>query len=150
MCPPGGGMRGLVAASGAVFGSAALLLTVSLGVVVLPPHAKAAVGDAVPAEYRALIHAPGPDCPGITAPLLAAQLNAESDFNPRAVSSVGAMGLAQFMPGTWRELGRDADGDGRSSAFDPADAIDAQSRYMCDLYKQAEASNIPDNPVELA
>jgi hypothetical protein len=143
-------MRGLVAAGGAVFGTAALLLGVSLSVVVLPPTAQAGVGDAVPAAYRALIHAPGAKCPGITAPVLAAQLDAESDFNPRAVSSVGAMGIAQFMPGTWRELGHDANGNGRSSAFDPADAIDAQSRYLCDLYRQASTSGIPGNPVALA
>ena len=34
--------------------------------------------------------------------LLAAQLYAESGFNPFATSAAGAQGIAQFMPGTAR------------------------------------------------
>ena len=37
---------------------------------------------------------------GVSATLLAAQLYAESNFNPFAVSGAGARGIAQFMPGT--------------------------------------------------
>ena len=36
----------------------------------------------------------------VSAQLLAAQLYAESDFNPFARSPAGAQGIAQFMPGT--------------------------------------------------
>ena len=36
----------------------------------------------------------------VSAALLAAQLYAESNFNPFAVSPAGAQGIAQFMPGT--------------------------------------------------
>ena len=36
----------------------------------------------------------------VSAGLLAAQLLAESNFNPFAVSPAGAQGIAQFMPGT--------------------------------------------------
>jgi hypothetical protein len=145
-------MRSVVVTAVATACSAALLLVLALGVVVLPRPvlAAAAVGTAVPEEYRELIKAPGAKCPAITAPLLAAQLDAESNFNPRAVSRVGAMGLAQFMPGTWKYVGRDVDGNGRASAFDPADAIDAQARHMCELYQRAVASDIPGDPVELA
>lgn len=35
--------------------------------------------------------------------LYKAQLIQESQLNPAAVSPVGARGIAQFMPGTWRE-----------------------------------------------
>lgn len=60
----------------------------------------------------------------------AAQVRAESAFNTRAVSWVGAQGVAQFMPSTWRwaqDLGwvaRDA------SPFEPVAAITAQHAYM--------------------
>ena len=58
--------------------------------------------------------------------LLAAQLYAESDFNPFARSPAGAEGIAQFMPGTARAYGlRDP--------FDADQAIDAQARLMRDL-----------------
>jgi len=65
----------------------------------------------------------------ISAALLAAQLYAESNFNPFAVSPAGAQGIAQFMPATARAYGlRDA--------FDPAQAIDAQGRLMRDLMRR--------------
>lgn len=54
----------------------------------------------------------------------AAQVQAESAFNPRAVSPVGARGLAQFMPATWAEWAPGAD------PFDPMAGIQAQHRYM--------------------
>jgi hypothetical protein len=61
--------------------------------------------------------------------LLAAQLMAESGFNPRAVSPVGALGIAQFMPTTARSYGlRDP--------FDPVAAIDAQAHLMSDLLRR--------------
>ena len=61
--------------------------------------------------------------------LLAAQLMAESGFNPRAVSPAGALGIAQFMPSTARSYGlRDP--------FDPVAAIDAQAHLMSDLLRQ--------------
>ncbi|MEA2387918.1 MAG: hypothetical protein QOG41_691 [Thermoleophilaceae bacterium] len=62
----------------------------------------------------------------VSATLLAAQLYAESNFNPFAVSGAGARGIAQFMPGTAASMGlRDP--------FDPAAAIDAQAHLMHDL-----------------
>jgi Transglycosylase SLT domain/D-alanyl-D-alanine carboxypeptidase len=61
--------------------------------------------------------------------LLAAQLYAESGFNPFAVSSAGAQGIAQFMPGTARSYGL-------SNPFDPEEAIDAQAHLMSDLLKR--------------
>jgi len=55
----------------------------------------------IPAGYEALVQKAAQTCPGITAPLLAAQLEQESGWNPSAVSPAGAQGLSQFMPGTW-------------------------------------------------
>jgi nitroreductase len=61
--------------------------------------------------------------------LLAAQLMAESGFNPRAVSPAGALGIAQFIPSTARSYGlRDP--------FDPVASIDAQAHLMSDLLRQ--------------
>ncbi|MBB4664492.1 transglycosylase SLT domain-containing protein [Conexibacter arvalis] len=65
----------------------------------------------------------------VSAALLAAQLYAESGFNPFAVSSAGAQGIAQFMPGTARQYGL-------SDPFDAPAAIDAQGRMMRDLLRQ--------------
>lgn len=55
--------------------------------------------------------------------LLKAQVKAESDFDEKAKSPVGAMGLAQFMPATWGEFG---EGD----PYDPVQSIKAQAKYM--------------------
>ncbi len=43
--------------------------------------------------------------PGIDWQLIACQVNKESSFNPRAVSSCGAIGLLQLLPVTAQELG---------------------------------------------
>ena len=64
----------------------------------------------------------------MSAALLAAQLRRESGFDPAARSSAGALGIAQFMPGTARTYGL---GD----PFDPDDAIDAQAHLMRDLLR---------------
>jgi len=55
--------------------------------------------------------------------LLAAQCRWESSFDPRAVSSAGAKGIAQFMDDTWRQVGH-------GSPFNPMEAIKAQGKYM--------------------
>ncbi len=65
----------------------------------------------------------------VGAALLAAQLYAESNFNPFAVSSAGAQGIAQFMPGTARSYGL-------RNPFDAQAAIDAQAHLMHDLLRR--------------
>jgi murein DD-endopeptidase MepM/ murein hydrolase activator NlpD len=42
------------------------------------------------------------------------------------------------MPGTWPNWGKDEDGNGQASPFDPPDAIMAQGRYDCALAKDVE------------
>lgn len=82
----------------------------------------------VPAVYRPMI-ARAAQRWNVGAVLLAAQLRAESGFDPNARSSAGAQGIAQFMPGTARDYGlRDP--------FDPEASIDAQARLMRDLLRQ--------------
>jgi hypothetical protein len=65
----------------------------------------------------------------VSAALLAAQLYAESNFNPFATSAVGAQGIAQFMPETARALGLE-------DPFDAERAIDAQAHLMRDLLRR--------------
>ncbi len=65
----------------------------------------------------------------VSAALLAAQLYAESNFDPNVTSSAGAQGIAQFIPST-------AAAYGLRDPFDPDQAIDAQGHLMSDLLKQ--------------
>jgi hypothetical protein len=82
----------------------------------------------VPAAYRAPLLRSASRW-NVSPGLLAAQLMAESGFDPRAVSPAGALGIAQFMPSTARSYGlRDP--------FDPVAAIDAQAHLMSDLLRQ--------------
>jgi cell wall-associated NlpC family hydrolase len=89
----------------------------------------------VPVEYAGLIRqaVAAAGCPALTESLLAAQLKQESNFNPRAVSSAGAQGIAQFMPGTWPSWGRDENGNGVASPWEPEDAIPAAARFDCGI-----------------
>jgi hypothetical protein len=82
----------------------------------------------VPAQYRALLLRAATHW-NVSAALLAAQLMAESNFDPDAGSPAGAQGIAQFMPST-------AAAYGLRNPFDPEEAIDAQAHLMSDLLRQ--------------
>lgn len=108
------------------------------------------LSEAVPAQYREALTSAAAECPGMPAAVLAAQAEVESGWNPAAVSPAGAMGIAQFMPGTWQTWGGDFDGDGDATPFDPEDALRAQARFMCALLDQARSSGFEGEPLELA
>ncbi|MFV0561906.1 transglycosylase SLT domain-containing protein [Malaciobacter mytili] len=59
-----------------------------------------------------------------------AQLYQESRLKSDAVSPVGAMGLAQFMPRTWKQISKELDYPVYSNAFIPSYAIYAGAYYM--------------------
>jgi soluble lytic murein transglycosylase-like protein len=74
---------------------------------------------------------------GVSADLVRAVIQAESNFDPRAVSAKGAMGLMQLMPATARELGV-------SDPFHPAENIRGGVTYLARLLSKY------DQNVELA
>ena len=91
-------------------------------------RATAALQSFVPPRYAPII-ARAAQRWQVSAQLLAAQIYAESNFNPFAQSGAGAQGIAQFMPGT-------AAAYGLRNPFDARQAIDAQAQLMHDLLKQ--------------
>ena len=91
-------------------------------------EAGAAIPEFVPARFAAPL-ARAAQRWNVSAALLGAQLYAESNFNPFARSSAGALGIAQFMPATAHAVGlRDP--------FDAPEAIDAQAHLMRDLLRR--------------
>jgi soluble lytic murein transglycosylase-like protein len=74
---------------------------------------------------------------GVAADLVRAVIQAESAFNPTAVSNKGAMGLMQLMPSTAQELGV-------TNPFDPEQNIRGGVTYLKQLL------NRYDQKVELA
>ncbi|MDR2256199.1 MAG: transglycosylase SLT domain-containing protein [Arthrobacter sp.] len=97
----------------------------------------------VPAEYKDAIEKAS-KVSGLPVEILAAQIQAESAWNPKASSGV-ANGLAQFTPATWASYGQG------KSVWDGNAAIDAQGRYMRDLLKQvASLAKTDDDKVKFA
>ncbi|HEX4082462.1 MAG TPA: NlpC/P60 family protein, partial [Acidimicrobiales bacterium] len=78
-------------------------------------------GSGVPATLAPLfVQAAGQN--GVPVTLLTAVAKHESDFEPNAVSSAGAEGIMQIMPGTAAGLG--------INPFDPAQAIDGAAQLL--------------------
>ena len=65
---------------------------------------------------------------GISPDLFVRQIQQESGFNPGAVSPSGAVGIAQFMPGTASSMG--------VNPYDPTSALYGGARLMANLSAQ--------------
>jgi soluble lytic murein transglycosylase-like protein len=80
------------------------------------------VSSVNPTEYEHIIKTYA-DKYGVSASLIKAVIHAESGYNPNAVSSKGASGLMQLMPGTARSL-KVAD------RFNPRDNVEGGVKYL--------------------
>lgn len=100
----------------------------------VPSHAQAVTtlsGPMVPERYSGILHRAA-EAANISPKLLAALVWQESRWNPRAVSPKGAIGLAQLMPGTARELGVDP--------RDPAENLAGGARYLRQLLNEFDGN----------
>jgi hypothetical protein len=108
------------------------------------PPSRTATAD-IPAAYLTLYRRAAPRCQGLSWAVLAAVGKVESDHGRARLPGVhagwnhaGAAGPMQFGIGkgragnAWARFGRDHDHDGRTSVYDPGDAIPAAARYLCD------------------
>jgi hypothetical protein len=77
---------------------------------------------------------------GLPPLLLASVAFHESEFNPNALSKVGARGMFQFMPATWAEEARKAGLADRQPEDWQAAAVVA-ARYLSALYKRGYGRN---------
>jgi soluble lytic murein transglycosylase-like protein len=126
---------------------ALVLVALLLPDVPVPRRRTPSVVPGAPHAYADHVARAARGCDGLPARVLAAQLETESRWDPRAVSPAGAVGLAQFMPATWAEYGVDADRDGSADPRDPVDAIHAAARYDCAL--RTAVAGLPGDEVTL-
>jgi hypothetical protein len=107
------------------------------------PASRFATGD-IPSGYRTLYQQAAGRCPGLSWSVLAAVGKVESDHGRAPLPGVrsgwnraGAAGPMQFGIGVgragnvWATFGRDVDRDGRTSVYDPGDAIPAAADDLC-------------------
>jgi hypothetical protein len=98
----------------------------------------------IPTGYLTLYRQAAGRCPGLSWSVLAAIGKVESNHGRSPLpgvrsgwNSAGAAGPMQFGIGTgragnaWANHGADFDHDGRTSVYDPGDAIPAAARYLC-------------------
>jgi soluble lytic murein transglycosylase-like protein len=80
---------------------------------------------------------------GLPADVLVAVINAESGFDPLAVSAAGAVGLMQLMPGTAKEVARDLDipWTGDQILYDPVMNIRLGSAYLHRMFERFEQAD---------
>jgi murein DD-endopeptidase MepM/ murein hydrolase activator NlpD len=80
----------------------------------------------IPQEYAVAVKSAA-KVSGLPESIVAAQIQQESEWDPKAGSPVGARGLAQFIPSSWQTYGNGKDIE------DPIASLEAYGRYMRDL-----------------
>jgi cell wall-associated NlpC family hydrolase len=136
-------LKRAISACGAVAMIPVLFIAGALGVLEGGPGAGIGLAapvavEGIPAEYPQLFQAAGAAY-AIPWEVLAGIGKLECDdgrdpdpscTQPGAVNSAGAGGPMQFLASTWALYGVDANHDGSTSRWDPADAIYAAARYL--------------------
>ncbi len=95
-----------------------------------PAAAAAAAPVAVPDGYVGAVVAAGQVCADVPPARVAAVLMAASGFNPNLLGPDGAEGIAGFRPELWTRYA----GSASASPWDPASAVPALGRALCDLF----------------
>jgi murein DD-endopeptidase MepM/ murein hydrolase activator NlpD len=104
-------------------------MEVPAGLFALPPGLDA-LGENPPPGYLIPIYREAGHRYGVPWEVLAAINEIETNYGRNlSVSSAGALGWMQFMPGTWAQWGVDADHDGARNPYS-LDAIFAAARYL--------------------
>lgn len=83
--------------------------------------------------------------PGVDPDLIKAQCWQESRFKEKAQSEVGAAGICQFMPATWKDARRSLSLDSSTSVFIPDTNIQAAAYYMGTQYKIWKSPRTPES-----
>lgn len=110
--------------------------------------------QSVPAEYHESLLLAGSICEAITPPVLAAQIEAESNWGRNRLSTAGASGISQFMPATWVDHGyKSGSHTEKGNINNDADQIWSQGKYMCYLHgevtKMISNGTISGDPLRL-
>ncbi|MDG4765999.1 ricin-type beta-trefoil lectin domain protein [Solwaraspora sp. WMMD406] len=114
-------------------------------VVATPSPVERTAAIAVPDVYLEAVLAAGNVCPTITPARIAAQIMAQSGFDPNLLGPTGGQGIAQFLPQVWVQYVQAA---GTATPWDAQVAIPALGRTMCRLVE--ELTPVSDDPYPLA
>jgi len=86
---------------------------------------------------------------GIPEAFLRAVIKTESDFDPRVISSAGAQGLMQLLPGTARDMGVADSFDPRQNVMGGARYLQVLARRFCRTPAAAEVTGPTGAPAQL-